>query len=168
MSTWIDVVATIRCSNQATYSATPHVDLTINAWALKPRWVDFEGSELKPDVSGFQPNSIARIREFELIVQDITVAEDTVDAADFGSFERVVQYLYASKLWLVSVMGSPRVWRDLVDPSTPVAYWTSDNGITLPAEIRRVSIDYGDGDNGLLSPVLKFRDVVPVVGVTIS
>jgi hypothetical protein len=161
------ITITLRCSNKTTYSATPYRDITYTCIAVKPKYIDEEGSERAKDVGGFQGNAIARRRRYELVIVDASVA---VDAAthDFGTIERNAQFLYARKLWIKEVVDSPRVFRSDGAPETPIDFWTDGNGVDLPVEVRRVSFDYGDGENGSLSPVLVLEEVQPKVGVVIS
>jgi hypothetical protein len=159
------ITVVIRCSNQSTYAGTPYKEITLYCYANKPRRKDAENSETTPDVGGYQSNSIAYVREYELVIQDCTVAESDEDM-DFGMVDLWSRYLYAKKLWIKEVTGSPRVHRS--NETTDSPWWTSGNGITLPQECRRVSFDYGDGENGSLSPVLVLEDVMPVIGAAIS
>jgi hypothetical protein len=166
---WIALQVTIRCSNQSSYSSTPYEEIVLDCLAAKPRWKDEPDTEPTRDVSGYMSNSIARRREYELIVRDASVSEDSNDGWDYGAIDYRLRFLYAKKLWLVSVAGSPRVWRGATNEIDPAAsYWDDGNGITYPQEVRRVSFDYGDGENGSLSPVLVLEDVEPVVGVAIT
>jgi hypothetical protein len=157
------ITVTIRVSNQSAYATAGYKDVTLYCFAVKPRWKDAENSETTPDVGGFTANSIARIREYELILNDATVREDSGDE-DYASVERLSRLLYAKKLWIGAVTGSPRMYRDVATPTTAVAFWTDNNGVDLPVEVRRVSF----GENGSLSPVLVLEDVMPVIGSAIS
>jgi hypothetical protein len=161
------ITVTIRCSNQTTYAGTPYKEITLTCLAVKPKYVDEEGSEIAKDVGGFQRNSIARRRRYELVIADASVAEAD-DYNDYGLMEHNAQFLYAKKLWLSAVTGSPRVHRSVADPTTAAPFWTDNNGVDLPVEVRHVSFDYGDGENGSLSPVLVLEEVQPRIGVVIS
>jgi hypothetical protein len=161
------LTVTIRCSNQTTYAATPYKEITMKCLALKPKYVDEEGSEIAKDVGGFQRNGIARRRRYELVIADASVAEAD-DDNDYGLLEHNAQFLYAKKLWIGSVTGSPRAHRSVAEPTTANPFWSDGNGVNLPVEVRRVSFDYGDGENGSLSPVLVLEEVLPSIGMVIS
>lgn len=161
------ITITLRCSNKSAYATTPYKEITFTCVAVKPKYIDEEGSDVKPDVGGFTANAIARRRRYELVIVDASVAEAD-DDNDYGMIEHNAQFLYARKLWIKEVTGSPRVHRTVAAPTTAVPFWTDTNGVDLPVEVRRVSFDYGDGENGSLSPVLILEDVEPYVGVNIS
>ena len=161
------ITITLRTSNQTTYAGTPYKEISYTCVAVKPKYVDEEGADVAKDVGGFQANAIARRRRYELVIVDASVAEDSADL-DYGMIEHNAQFLYAKKLWIKEVTNSPRGHRSVGSPTTHSAFWTDGNGIDLPQEVRRVSFDYGDGDNGSLSPVLVLEDVYPSIGVTIS
>jgi hypothetical protein len=161
------ITITLRCSNKTTYSDTPFRDITYTCIAVKPKYVDEEGSEISKDVGGFQGNGIARRRRYELVIVDASVAEDA-SAHDYGTIERNTQFLFARKLWIKEVTDSPRVFRTDDAPETAIDFWADGNGVDLPVEVRRVSFDYGDGENGFLSPVLVLEEVEPRIGVEIG
>ena len=161
------ITITLRCSNQTTYAGTPYKEITLTCVAFKPRYQDEEGSDQKPDVGGYTANGIARRRRYEAVLVDMSVAEDGNDL-DYAKSEHDLQFLFAKNLWIGAVTGSPRGFRSVGAPTTHSPFWTSGNGITLPQAVRRVSFDYGDGENGSLSPVLVLEDVEPTIGVVIT
>lgn len=158
---WSSAIVTLRCSNESDF--TPYRDVHLDCLAAVPVPAQDESGERESPAGGLLLQNLAVRWEMPLVVRRISIGDAEFD---YGHLQQAVAAFGARYIRIQTITGHDYLKGDI--GAGNYTYWGTGLPRSVIVEYDTPSLERKAGALAQLNWSVTLRDVLPVIGVTIT